>query len=64
MDSFKEIWPYSYICLESIVQKLYTKSEDSLRTVNNEDNLLTREKLEQIKRNRELKEQKRMRNND
>lgn len=62
-ESFKEIWPYSYICLESIMQKLYAKSEDSLRTLNNEDRLLTKEKLEQIKKNSEEKLSKRRQSN-
>jgi hypothetical protein len=57
-ESFEKMWPFTYLGLEQVMNTLYFKTVETLKTVNNEDNLVSNKTIDQIKRNHELKEQK------
>lgn len=61
-ESFEKIWPFTYLGLEQVMNTLYSKTVETLKTINNEDNLVSSKMIDEIKRNRELKEQNGMRN--
>lgn len=61
-ESFEKIWPFTYLGLEQVMNTLYFNAVETLKTINNEDNLVSSKMIDEIKRNRELKEQNGMRN--